>query len=391
MVDSWARLSAAARIAVVAAVIAGLFGVGFGAFLVTSNQNGSAASLSLKGTTSTTSSTVVPSTTSPIPSTTTPTTTQVSTPPDKECRHAASEPRPADPNWAKMWQSQPAPDDPLTFDACIDDATPAPGQRVTVRITADDPDAVIESNACQVHIEWGDEPEGTSANCHVYKPPTDAPHPVPAEQHGHVVMTYTHKYTAAGSPNIFVVVHSGPNDGSYGPYQADIGVTLRVAVVSAPADAAPDRRCVSVNSGDPQPPRDDWAKTWQTQPATNDPLTGQICIDDVTPAAGQLVNLTIDAHDPDAIIDGDDFCQVNVYFGLDDPPGDLCHDMIVTPTGPAPTPAESEGRLHVVLRHVYASPGTGEVDVRLFSGPDRPGPHPYANSTASNLDVTVHR
>jgi hypothetical protein len=151
-------------------------------------------------------------------------------------------------------------------------------------------------------------------------------------------------------------------------------------------DVPNERRCQSATSTVHDNAH--WQDTWQTQPEPDDPLVVEICIDDVTPRVGQKVTLTITADDPDAKIDSSDQCQVDVYW---DGGGDLCHDVIVRTTSTSPVPPEEHGHVVLPLTHTYTQADTYTISVAVYSGPDSPQPHPYADSVYQEMAVTVHK
>ena len=80
----------------------------------------------------------------------------------------------------------------------------------------------------------------------------------------------------------------------------------------------------------------------------------KICVDDITPAVGQLVTLIVMADDPDARI-GDGACDVYVTW-------DSNHRQPLprhrSPTNdPQPTPAEERGHVEKTFTHTYSDGG----------------------------------
>jgi hypothetical protein len=148
-----------------------------------------------------------------------------------------------------------------------------------------------------------------------------------------------------------------------------------------------EKKCAAGSVQDPQPPPDNWAQTWQTQPDTNQPMTMEICIDDVNPKVGQLVTLTVTADDPDASIGTDD-CDIFVSWMSDH--GSLCRDALVAPQGPEPTPAKEHGHVVKQYTHTYTKAQTYLVDVTAWSSDFNGHPHPYDNYSSAELHLSVH-
>ena len=129
----------------------------------------------------------------------------------------------------------------------------------------------------------------------------------------------------------------------------------------------------------------DWHRYWLTEPQPNDPMTVEVCIDDVTPAVGQEVLVTLTASDPDAVIPDD--CSMAVFW--EGSFGDLCRDVFVMRPGPEPTPPEQPGNLAKTFAHVYEDSGSRTLTGRAFSGPPV-GPHPYSSYARADIVVDVH-
>jgi hypothetical protein len=137
----------------------------------------------------------------------------------------------------------------------------------------------------------------------------------------------------------------------------------------------PERVCATVRSPGGQV-QSGWEARWLTEPAVNDALTLEVCLDDRTPDAGQAVTATITATDPDAELDGP--CAALVAWEG----SEACGGPDGAPGTRQPTPAEVPGRVATTRTHTYAAPGSFSVVASSTSGPCCVG-HPYA-STASN-------
>ncbi len=138
----------------------------------------------------------------------------------------------------------------------------------------------------------------------------------------------------------------------------------------------PERVCATVtgSGGQVQP---GWQERWLTEPAPNDPLTLEVCLDDRTPDVGQPVTATVTATDPDAALDG----ACGAVVAWDGP--EACGGPDAAPDGRRrPTPAEVPGHHSVTRTHTYLEVGAYTVVATSTSGPCCVG-HPYA-STASN-------
>jgi hypothetical protein len=113
-----------------------------------------------------------------------------------------------------------------------------------------------------------------------------------------------------------------------------------------------------------------------------------ICVDDITPAVGQLVTLTVTADDPDAHI-GDGECDVFVTWDANR--GSSCRDTVQPTNEPQPTPAEEHGHVQRTFTHTYSSETTDPtVDVSVWSGPDDGKRYPYNSLANIELRLTVH-
>ena len=189
--------------------------------------------ITLRTTTTTTTPTTVATataaettTTVPAPTTSTPLPTA---PPAGRCVSVPpGDPRPTTNEWYRYWHTQPQPNDGISLTLCIDDVTTRVGQVVTLRVVADDPDASIGTGPCDVIVEW----DGQGNLCHDTVSPTDPePQPTPAEQPGHVDLTFKHTYDTPGERIVYVDVWSGPDDGHKPhPYHSTAAGEIKLVV-----------------------------------------------------------------------------------------------------------------------------------------------------------------
>ena len=157
--------------------------------------------------------------------------------------------------------------------------------------------------------------------------------------------------------------------------------------VKAVTDDDPESYCATTAPAEPTPVQDDWATYWQTKPEPNSALHLTICIDDRTPAAGQLVTLTVTADDPDAEI-GDGDCDI--YVTWESNPGSLCRDTVIASDEPRPIAARKHGHVVKNFTHTYNSAGEPNVDVSAWSGPGDGHRYPYNSYANIELKVIVH-
>ena len=163
---------------------------------------------------------------------------------------------------------------------------------------------------------------------------------------------------------------------------------------TTPTTAAPkpvevkDRKCAVAPNAGVQSRPDDWAKYWATEPDSNQPLTLQICVDDISPKVGQLVRLTVIADDPDAVVlDGN--CDIFVWW-IGPNPGTLCRDAVAIRNPPPPPPAKEHGHQQKTYTHSYTKAQTYLLEVDVASGPGSSEPNPYDNYATATLDILVH-
>lgn len=130
-------------------------------------------------------------------------------------------------NWATLWKTKPDDNQPVVIQICIDDVTPQLGQTVELRVVADDPDALIGTDECDIVLEWDGDREGF---CRENLKPVTEPQPTPAKQRGHVDLVFRHTYGSAGKKIIDVEVWSGSADGTRNPYQSAGDARLAVTV-----------------------------------------------------------------------------------------------------------------------------------------------------------------
>jgi hypothetical protein len=172
--------------------------------------------------------------------------------------------------------------------------------------------------------------------------------------------------------------------------------TTVLSTLYAP-DGDPEPRCVQV-TGKPNSVHDDWdAKYrayWTSAPDQDQPLTLKVCIDDVTPAKGQQVTVTVTVDDPDQLVDEANGCPiVGLLWGDEDAKRQSsCHDMAsVPPTAPSKPPAPGKaGHLEKTFTHTYAATGSRTIQLTASSGPDAPGPQPYSSDATAELPIVVH-
>ena len=148
-----------------------------------------------------------------------------------------------------------------------------------------------------------------------------------------------------------------------------------------------ENQCTSAPAAEPQPRRDDWATYWQTEPDANQPMTLEVCLDDVKPKVGQLITLTLIADDPDASI-GEAECGVFVTWLSDH--SNLCRDYIINDGKVEPTPTKEHGHFEKTYTHTYTKAQTYLVEASTASSEYTGKPHPYASSADVQLHVSVH-
>ena len=159
--------------------------------------------------------------------------------------------------------------------------------------------------------------------------------------------------------------------------------TTTVAVEAEDKEA----HCASTAHADPEPAPEDWSTYWETKPNPNDPMALRICVDDITPAVGQLVTLTVTADDPDAHI-GDGECDVFVTWDANR--GSLCRDVVQPTNEPQPTPAEVHGHVEKTFTHTYSDSTDPIIDVSVWSGPADGKRYPYNSYANIELRLNVH-
>ena len=197
-----------------------------------SNDDGNALNASNNDATSTSRlDPVIVSTTTPSATSTTKkakTTTTVAVDKEEHCASTAhADPDPPPDDWATYWKTKPNANDPIALTICVDDITPGVGQLVTLTVTADDPDAHIGDESCDVFVTWDD---NQGSLCRDVVQPTNEPQNTPNEEHGHIVKTFTHTYPIAAEPTVDVSVWSGPGDGKRYPYNSYANIELRLSV-----------------------------------------------------------------------------------------------------------------------------------------------------------------
>jgi hypothetical protein len=173
------------------------------------------------------------STTSRATSTTRRPASTTTTAPDDEAAEPAcasaggGQPTPVDPDWAERWQTMPKPNDPATVSICVDDVTPKVGQKITLSIVGDDPDAIFPTNECGVFITW----EGEHASfCRDFLIAWEDPRPTPKEEPGHVLQYHAHTYDTPGTRTLTGSVWSAEYDGYTSPYSSRAIAELQIRV-----------------------------------------------------------------------------------------------------------------------------------------------------------------
>jgi hypothetical protein len=168
------------------------------------------------------------------------------------------------------------------------------------------------------------------------------------------------------------------------------GTTSTTKKPSAPSGpigtvyADKDPRCASGSSGGVKPPPAEWPMFWQTEPKVNDPTSISICVDDVSPAVGQLVTVELRGDDKDAVIDRG--CGWWITFNGES--GSLCGSTI--PTEPQPTPAERFGG-GFFAKKTFTYTGAGSFTIRGAVQSGTPGiVNPYSGEASASLTVQVH-
>lgn len=140
--------------------------------------------------------------------------------------------------------------------------------------------------------------------------------------------------------------------------QIDTTSTTIETTSTTEAPAPPEPMCVTA-TGTGSGPDADWSTRWQTEPAFNDPATVELCVDDITPAVGQVVTATVTTSDPDAPYLEE--CGAIVFWRA---LLSYCRDIAYqTPPEPQPTPTERPGTYVEVFQHTYEEP-LGAVVIR---------------------------
>lgn len=163
------------------------------------------------------------------------------------------------------------------------------------------------------------------------------------------------------------------------------------------APPPPEPACTTA-TGVGRGPDPDWAASWQAEPAFDDPATITFCVDDVTPAVGQVITATIQADDPDAPFLAE--CPAIVLL---EGQHSLCRDIAYPPFDePQPTPAEQPGSHHQTFELSFDAPGAVAIRGRAWSGelvrqsrcsvdpcPFRAAYSPYASAVDAELRLLV--
>jgi hypothetical protein len=190
--------------------------------------------------------------------------------------------------------------------------------------------------------------------------------------------------------------HEGATGG--GPVRSTTTTSVAATTLSTlnPPEGAPEPKCVQI-TGPSNSVHDSWdedyRRFWTTQPPEDQPLTLQVCVDDVTPKKGQEVTLTVTADDPDQTFSSDTCSLPNLFWGDEaNPKLAPCRDTVApAPQEPAPVPEPSgPGHLQKTFTHTYSSTGPSTIHVDAGSGPDAPGPLPYSSTASADLPIAVH-
>lgn len=131
------------------------------------------------------------------------------------------------------WDPAPGPNAQASFSYTITPKNPKAGETVTIRVVADDPDAVLEPRSVRLGFDFSAGPSATEpmdAGCPSYRT-RYGPWTPPAKRKGHVERTFTHVYEAEGSYSWGFTVYSArcewfgqgvprgeAYDGGYNPY-----------------------------------------------------------------------------------------------------------------------------------------------------------------------------
>lgn len=158
--------------------------------------------------------------------------------------------------------------------------------------------------------------------------------------------------------------------------------------------------CVEGGGGPAVEPPAEWNANWTTPLEPNDPVTLLLCIDDMHPAVGQTVTLTLVADDPDAEFRGSR-CKYYFWWETDDlgrclgsPAWGGALAPGAPPTQPAPTGLP--GHLEASETYVYETPGARSAGANVVTFQPGPGigggggATPYESSAEAYIDIVVH-
>ena len=162
--------------------------------------------------------------------------------------------------------------------------------------------------------------------------------------------------------------------------------TIVTTNTTAPIETA-DLDCARTTPATPTP-QDNWEEYWLTEPADNQPMNLQVCVDDTTPKVGQVVTIAVIAADRDAQV-GTGACDIRVTWA---PPTKKCRTTTVVENGPQPTPGPANGKsVTLTFTHTYNEAGDQSVDVAVWSGADDQKRHPYKSYASISRQITVHK
>jgi hypothetical protein len=193
----------------------------------------------------------------------------------------------------------------------------------------------------------------------------------------------TRSEAAADDVGVFVTTSTRPP-----PPTTTAVKAAGAATTTTEADPGKELKCVHTTDSTATPQPDDWAKYWTTKPEPNEPLKLLVCVDDVSPADGQEVTLSVVADDNDAKI-GEGDCDVHVDWTGDTP--NTCRNDVVVTQQPQPTPAREKGHVQLTYTHRFTRTGESVVDVSVWSGPSDGKRYPYNSYNSVELQITVHK
>jgi hypothetical protein len=198
---------------------------------------------------------------------------------------------------------------------------------------------------------------------------------------------------AVAVPSYLLVAHDDPLNNSVGL----LGIPGAIPSVSAPTSAKPTHSASPSQPKKPAKPANpkrqpacakatSHAESGSGTSEKNDPVTIRICVDDITPAIGQKVTVTLVADDPDAVL-VDEECGWGIMWGDEPLVGSLCRDFLRTGT-PSPF-VEEPGHIERWARHVYASAGVFTIRGSAWSGEYDGYKNRYSSRAEAKLTIRV--